>query len=965
MHQHDLTTMSGTHPSPERRPRALADIHYNNLINDTATSSEDEGPETRAIAPAEVQSLVGVSLGRAQTRFILPQTPAAEKQAAIDEQGGFFGGPQIQDDADLDDDDAPAQEPERVSRPVTRDGGLVQERPKTAQRPATTTGETAVRLPSPWRAGPKKFKRTDESRSMLKDGFRRRASSTSPGPGSSLDNWRDALKTSIHNFTSPFSTTHPQDPAHKPRPTNRQRRSGSLFASLASLSSSSSTHILPTRPRRNHSITGIPADSQPRLPENPPTASNESIPETASHEQPPHHVPQHPKTTPVQRSPPSDEFTSGNGDPQFVPIRPATAKTPIGQPEKTLSPMSRVNSGRSHRSLRRSASESSLHTFRTLSRVPSLGDDSRFEHVQAQVNSRMKAIRDSWQDTNIRLPLLPSFSSLSELSLTRANSFSKKNQTSNPSSSTSALPSSANQKHSTNLPRATTAPQTNKTTQQHPHFSKALNDLTGDVVVLGGYRGSILRSAEPPHRQLWAPIKVGLNVRKVDLEVGLDADADEKAQEKIIPGGMLTHIGPVDISRRLFKRMRASENAKSGKLRVHDYGYDWRLEPLFLSKQLIEFLEKLPCNRPGTPKDKRGATVIAHSLGGLITRHAVNQRPELFAGVVYAGVPRTCVNILGPFRNGDDVLLSSRVLTAQVNFTIRTSFALLPLDGRCFFNKETKEEYPVDFFDPQTWIDYRLSPCIARPLPSLNDPPPPTGLAGVMNSMAGVMNSMVPGRKNSISRAKQAVQHPAAHAIDGLVNPPEMDGSAAAGSSDKAEAKGNIDYNGTDNMTPQMDPSSTAPSKNSTDATNSDPNTSIATTVTIPRDQAIAYLTRILASVKRFKEELFFHPPHAEANAYPPAAVIYGKTTPTVYGAKVVSREAIKHASAYDNLAFASGDGVVLAKAAMLPDGYQVARGGLVSSERGHVTLLGDLEAVGRCLRAVQAARRKGVGMGV
>jgi pimeloyl-ACP methyl ester carboxylesterase len=663
---------------------------------------------------------------------------------------------------------------------------------------------------------------------------------------------------------------------------------------------------------------------------------------------------------PMQRDPPSNESTVSNSNPQFVPIRPASSKA--GQYQNALSPMARVNSGRSHRSLRRSASESSLHTFRTLSRVPSLGDDSRFEHVQAQVNSRMKAIRDSWQDTNIRLPLLPSFASLSDISLNRTHSFSKKNSTLSPSTSTSALPS-ANQKSSTNLPRATTVPQASKTAQQHPNFSKALAELTGDVVVLGGYRGSILRSAEPPHRQLWAPIKVGLNVRKVDLEVGLDSDADERAQEKIIPGGMLTHIGPVDISRRLFKRLRACENARSGELRVHDYGYDWRLDPLFLSKQLIEFLEKLPCNKPGTPKNKRGATVIAHSLGGLITRHAVNQRPELFAGVVYAGVPRTCVNILGPFRNGDDVLLSSRVLTAQVNFTIRTSFALLPLDGRCFFNKETKEEYPVDFFDPQTWIDYRLSPCIARPLPSLNDPPPPTGLAGVMNSMAGVMNSMVPGRKNSISRARQAIQHPAAHAIDGLVNPPEMDGSMASGSSANAEAKGNIDYDGTDNMAPQIDSSSHAASK-SPDAAANDPNTSIATTVTIPREQAIAYLTRILANVKQFKTELFFHAPHAEANAYPPAAVIYGKTTPTVYGAKVVSREAIKHASAYDALAFASGDGVVLAKAAMLPDGYKVARGGLVSSERGHVTLLGDLEAVGRCLRAVMAARRKGVGMG-
>lgn len=946
--------MSGTHPSPERRPRALAEINFNNIINDTATSSEDEAPEIRAIAPAEAQSLVGVSLGRAQTHLILPHTPAAEKQAAIDEQGDFFGGPQIQDDADLEDDDAPTQEQERVARPVTRDRGLVQERPTTGQRaPATTTGETTVRLPSPWRAGPKKFKRTDESRSVLKDGFRRRASSTSPsGMGVQIDNWRDALKYSIHNLTSPFSIAHPQESDRKTRPTNRQRRSGSLFASLASLSSSSSTSILPTRPRRGNSIAGASTEPQPPSPEHPPTTLSEE------HETNQPHVLQHPKTMPVQRSPPSDESTSSNGNPRFAPIRPATSRTTSGQPESTLSPMARVNSGRSHRSLRRSASDTSLQTFRTLSRVPSLGDDSRFEHVQAQVNSRMKAIRDSWQDTNIRLPLLPSFASLSDLSLTRGNSISKKSQTSNPGSSSSALPSSANQRRSTNLPRGSTAPHANKSAQQHPHFSKALDELTGDVVVLGGYRGSILRSAEPPHRQLWAPIKVGLNVRKVDLEVGLDADADEKATEKIIPGGMLSHIGPVDISRRLFKRMRASENAKSRKLRVHDYGYDWRLEPAFLSKQLIEFLEKLPCNKPGTPKEKRGATVIAHSLGGLITRHAVNQRPELFAGVVYAGVPRTCVNILGPFRNGDDVLLSSRVLTAQVNFTIRTSFALLPLDGRCFFNKETKEEYPVDFFDPQTWIDYRLSPCIARPLPSLNEPSHPSGLAGVMNSMAGVMSGIVPGRKNSISRVKQALQHPAAHAVEGLANPPEMDTSAAAGSSDKAEAKGNIDYNGTDN-----DPSSTGPSKNSTDTPNTDPNTSIATAVTIPRDQAIAYLTRVLASVKKFKEELFFHPPHAEANIYPPAAVIYGKTTPTVYGAKVTSREAIKHASAYDNLAFASGDGVVLAKAAMLPDGYQIARGGLVSSERGHVTLLGDLEAVGRCLRAVQAARRKGVGM--
>ena len=102
---------------------------------------------------------------------------------------------------------------------------------------------------------------------------------------------------------------------------------------------------------------------------------------------------------------------------------------------------------------------------------------------------------------------------------------------------------------------------------------------------------------------------------------------------------MLKNIGPVDISKRLFKKLRDCENARNGKLRVHDYGYDWRLSGHRLSRRLISFLEALPCNQPNVPKEKRGAWVISHSLGGVITRHAVNQRPELFAGVLFAGTP--------------------------------------------------------------------------------------------------------------------------------------------------------------------------------------------------------------------------------------------------------------------------------------------------------------------------------------
>lgn len=293
------------------------------------------------------------------------------------------------------------------------------------------------------------------------------------------------------------------------------------------------------------------------------------------------------------------------------------------------------------------------------------------------------------------------------------------------------------------------------------------------------------------------------------------------------------------------------------------------------------------------------------------------------------------------------MLLSSRVLTAQVNFTIRTSFALLPLDGRCFFDRNTKEEYPVDFFDPQTWIDCRLSPVVARPLPPLNAPPKPTGISGYVSSVANALPSLpLPGRKTSSVRGKSPGDPSTATMFGGIEAPDSLNHSDE--SSRVAIANGNLAKDGT--------------GKDEDDDDGVPP--SVRTAVTIPRDRAIAYLTRTLAKVKKFKQELAFSPEHHATNVYPPISIIYGKSTPTVFGARVDGREGIKHADAYDELAFASGDGVVLAKAAMAPEGYRVARGGVVSSERGHVTLLGDLEAVGRTLNAIINARKKGVGLG-
>jgi pimeloyl-ACP methyl ester carboxylesterase len=608
-------------------------------------------------------------------------------------------------------------------------------------------------------------------------------------------------------------------------------------------------------------------------------------------------------------------------------------------------------------SLRRTSSDHSLY-LRASSTASSLEQRPLYENIHSQVNSRFKAIKDSLQDSssrllsmpNLHLDIRPDWGSRPFLPDMGNGPISNGNG-----------PSGVDNGEIPRQAASTPPPPRTNTNPMHPILEAAMADLTGDVVILGGYRGSILRSAKPPHRQLWVPMKVGLNLRKVDLEVGLNPEDEERMEETIIPSGVLSHVGPVDVCRRLMKRLRKSENALRGDMRVHDYGYDWRLSPELLSRRLIAFLENLQCNQEHAPGEPgRGATVIAHSLGGLITRHAVNERPDLFAGVLYAGVPQHCVNILGPLRNGDDVLISSRVLTAQVNFTFRTSFALLPEDGHCFIDKASKKEFRIDFFNAKTWDDHRLSPCIGPALPAL-----PTITSSV--SSLGLKDLPLIGKRFSMNPREDTedpptgdqyhfptdgnshsnTHHPVAATNKDITarNPPhDSPHNTAAYIAEKANPADGI-------IGPGTNPRSSAASK-------------AATTSTIPRAAAMAYLQRTLDETKRFKANLAFRPDYHNENRYPPAAVLYGKTVPTVYGARVVSRETIKQVDAYDDLAFAAGDGVCLASAAMLPPGYRIIKDGLVKSERGHVGLLGDLEGVGQCLRALQRGRKEGVGLG-
>lgn len=901
--------------------------HYSSF---SSSDDDDEVPDHVSDVDKDAASdVVGVSMSRAQSRMKSRTTPVEEKNRMLEDQGGYFANVP----------DAVSEDGLFLSPILTEQGSVVPAEPKGQQvsieppiQEEPHPGVQAVDHTVPRGAH-------DEPHlgvAAVDHGQPRGPHGDGAAPPVTVNEPKEANATSHRSsFTRSLLKT-------RPRAWSGEFKK--LLPDLASLKKRSSLSFITHGQNRSRSQTV--GSSSKRSSWLHSKSSSTSLDRKAS--------------TPTQATNDVGYEDEGDDARPISELRPPQASSAV---KHSFSRRPGTAMPGRPPSLRRSSSDHSLY-LRSSSTASSLEQRPRYENVHSQINSRFKAIKDSLSDSGNRLINMPNM----HLQDIKDRSIRPKIPELGNAHAAAAADRAANgvATHGAVLPPP---PPKSHPQSTHPLLEDAMSDLTGDVVVVGGYRGSVLRSAEPPHRQLWVPMKVGLNLRKVNLEVGLTREDEENAHETVIAKEILAHIGPVDICRRILKRLRKCENAMRGDLRVWAFGYDWRLSPAMLSKQLVSFLEGLQCNQVSSNgaqphKGPRGATVIAHSLGGLITRHAVNQNPDLFAGVLYAGVPQHCVNILGPLRNGDDVFLSSRVLPAQVNFSFRTSFAFLPEDGQCFIDKQTKEEYRLDFYDPKTWDEYSLSPCVAPALPPSNAGRgfKDFGLVGKrfslgaredekdlsMNMPFGVHGHHHHTQHASSTEKDISARNPPRSAHGKDHKPTEMLASAASAPK-KANEKLAPALDGL--MGPMTQPGGSSSTK-------------ISTTSTIPRAAALEYLQRTLAEIKQWRKEMEFIPEYQAENRYPPTAVLFGKSIPTVYGARVSSREAIKQSDAFEDLAFAAGDGVCLATAAMLPPGYRIIKGGLVKTDRGHVGLLGDLEGVGQCLRAILRGRREGVGLG-
>jgi hypothetical protein len=417
-------------------------------ITDVDEPSENDGAVATDICPdGSAEDIVGFSIGQEQLRMKSPTTPAYEKVRALDQSKGYFNldaeEEEIDQGADVSEIHHNHGKDSCPSRNALGDKAPVS---PTYPHPSYTTP-------------PQASSRSNTSKSILKDGLGSRTRRASAGANGMVG----TLKKMLPELPSiPFSKA-PSLPnfgfwtrSKEEHQLNRPKRSGTMFA-------------------RGNLPWASPAPPPDRVV----------------------------STTELMQSP-TRESGSRSGD---IPAEKDHAdegaeRSPrYGLHQLHVPPWN----GPNPRLLRRATSESSLFMRHELERSTTQDDAEKWASVSEQINSRFKAITDSFQDSAIRrMPKMPSASlgsfkpSLQQSDSDTVGAHTRRNLD---IAYSNAQPDYHIQNKST--------PHAGKPTKHaHPILSRAVADLRGDVVTLGGYRGSILRSAKPPHKQLWVPVKV-------------------------------------------------------------------------------------------------------------------------------------------------------------------------------------------------------------------------------------------------------------------------------------------------------------------------------------------------------------------------------------------------------------------------------------------------------------------------
>jgi pimeloyl-ACP methyl ester carboxylesterase len=223
------------------------------------------------------------------------------------------------------------------------------------------------------------------------------------------------------------------------------------------------------------------------------------------------------------------------------------------------------------------------------------------------------------------------------------------------------------------------------------HVSAAYCKLSGSptierpVIFIPGTKGSTLQDSSG---------NVWLNLRQIfpgDTPLLYDS-----ANDHVAASGILTRVSLIPKLAE-YRSYFGISVALACSPKAYFYYYDWRKNPADNVPGLGQLVERVRQETGEKP------SIIAHSMGGLITHYYMKEHADEIDKVAYVGVPfGSGLSFLEDIDNGSPVGLNRTLLSAQALFSHPGSFALLPHQG-------TKLYKGLDLMEVGTWKENELS----------------------------------------------------------------------------------------------------------------------------------------------------------------------------------------------------------------------------------------------------------------
>mmetsp|Transcript_35934 Transcript_35934/g.47422 ORF Transcript_35934/g.47422 Transcript_35934/m.47422 type:complete len:414 (-) Transcript_35934:88-1329(-) len=235
------------------------------------------------------------------------------------------------------------------------------------------------------------------------------------------------------------------------------------------------------------------------------------------------------------------------------------------------------------------------------------------------------------------------------------------------------------------------------------------------LVLIHGMKGSHLqkRKAEDSQRDLeraWLTTPGLLSLETPELSLPLDWSGNTQLCDDLEVGSTIDSV-----------KIRLTKNLKLDLVPIYGpfmqqallsdrdfftFEWDWRRDLGEATVLLEDFLMKLSAKYDG-----QSVQVVAHSMGGLITLPIVNKKPELFAGIIFAGVPfGTGINYLTDIHTGYTAGFNKRMFAPHVLATFASHWIFFPENSKesDIVDVGTGEMLPFDFYTVQDWEKYSL-----------------------------------------------------------------------------------------------------------------------------------------------------------------------------------------------------------------------------------------------------------------